>query len=69
MSTTLTLFESQRKADKTEFYITGTLGKGAESVFNVRAHHDHYHARKKLAGAVCSLSLHTHKLHNHSYLG
>ncbi|KAF8427288.1 putative cytochrome P450 monooxygenase [Tirmania nivea] len=41
----------QRKADKTDFYITGTLGKGAESVFNTRAHHDHYRLRKKLAGA------------------
>ena len=47
---------SQRKADKTDFYITGTLGKGAESVFNTRAHHDHYRLRKRLAGAVCELS-------------
>ncbi|KAF8456860.1 cytochrome P450 monooxygenase [Kalaharituber pfeilii] len=41
----------QRKADKTDFYITGTLGKGPESVFNVRAHQEHYHVRKRLAAA------------------
>lgn len=57
MNFTNIAMNSQRKADKTDFYITGTLGKGAESVFNTRAHHDHYRLRKRLAGAVCELPL------------